>query len=165
MLEGWRSSLESGQPGEAQARLRRFDGEYRWFLFRASPMRDESGSIVKWLASNTDIEDRKRAQEALAASERDLRSIINTIPTMAWTARPDGSCDFLNQRWLDYAGMTAEQALGWGWAAAIHPDDRQRLVEHWQSCLASGNAGGHGSAHAPFDGAYRWFLFRANPVA
>src|SRR6516165_10074391 len=79
---------------------------------------------------------RKRAQEALAASERDL--IINTIPTAAWTTRPDGYCDFLNQVWLDYAGMTAEQAQGWGWAEAIHPDDRKNLVEDWQSCLASG---------------------------
>src|SRR4029079_14127533 len=63
------------------------------------------------------------------------RSIINTIPTAAWSARPDGSCDFLNQRWLDYAGMTAKQAAGWGWAEAIHPDDRQGLVEYWQSCM------------------------------
>jgi PAS domain S-box-containing protein len=107
---------------------------------------------------------RKRAQDALAASEHDLRSIIDTIPTAAWTARPDGSCDFLNQRWLDYAGMTAEQALGWGWAAAIHPDDRQRLVAYWQSCLASGQPVEIEGRLCRYDGAYRWFLFRANPV-
>ena len=88
-------------------------------------MRDASGAIIQWLGSNTDIEDSKRAQEALAARERDLRSIIDAIPTTAWTTRPDGYCDFINQRWLDYAGMTAEQALGWGWAAVIHPADRQ----------------------------------------
>ena len=160
----WQSILSSGEPGEAEARLRRFDGEYRWFLFRTSPMCDESGAIIKWLGINTDIEDRKRAQEALAARERDLRSIIDTIPTMAWTARPDGSCDFLNQRWLDYAGMTAEQALGWGWAEAMHPGDRERLVEYWQSCLASGVRVETEARMRRFDGAYRWFLFRANPV-
>jgi PAS domain S-box-containing protein len=163
LLECWRCSLESGQPGEAQARLRRCDGAYRWFLFRTSPLRDASGAIIRWLGSSTDIEDGKRTREALAASERDLRSIINTIPTTAWTARPDGYCDFINQRWLDYAGMAPEQALGWGWAAVIHPADRQRIVEHWQACLASGT---HVDAEARmrrYDGAYRWFLFRANP--
>jgi PAS domain S-box-containing protein len=164
LLEQWRSFLESGQPGEVQARLRRFDGAYRWFLFRANPMRDESGSIVRWLGINTDIEERKRAEEARAASESDLRSIINTIPTAAWATRPDGYCDFLNQRWLDYAGMTAEQALGWGWAAAIHPGDRKGVIEYWQSCLASGTPVDTEARMRRYDGAYRWFLFRASPV-
>ena len=105
---------------------------------------------------------RKRAQEALAASERDL--IINTIPTAAWTTRPDGYCDFLNQVWLDYAGMTAEQAQGWGWAEAIHPDDRTKLVEEWQSCLASGTPVDTEARIRRFDGSYRWFLIRGNPL-
>ena len=105
---------------------------------------------------------RKRAQEALAASERDL--IINTIPTAAWTTRPDGYCDFLNQVWLDYAGMTAEQAQGWGWAEAIHPDDRKKLVEDWQSCLASGAPVDTEARIRRFDGSYRWFLIRGNPL-
>ena len=164
LVASWQSIMASGRPGESEARLRRCDGEYRWFLFRVNPMRDESGLIVKWLGINTDIEDRKRARETLAASERDLRSIINTIPTAAWSACPDGSCDFLNQRWLDYAGMTAEQAQGWGWAAAIHPDDRTVMVEYWQSCLASGTPVDTEGRLRRFDGAYRWFLFRANPL-
>src|SRR5262249_32851831 len=79
-----------------------------------------------------------RTEEALRSSERNLTAIINTIPTAAWTTRPDGYCDFINQVWLDHTGMTAEQAQGWGWAEAIHPDDRKKLVEEWQSCLASG---------------------------
>ena len=85
--------------------------------------------------------DRKKAAEALQLNERNLSLIINTIPTTAWTTRPDGYCDFLNQRWLDYAGMTAEQAAGWGWAEAIHPDDRKGLVEYWQSCSGFWRAG------------------------
>src|SRR5262249_52353371 len=79
-----------------------------------------------------------RAEEALRSSERNLTAIINTIPTAAWTTRPDGYYDFINQVWLDYAGMTTEQAQGLGWAEAIHPDDRKRLIEGWQSCLALG---------------------------
>ena len=164
LLECCRASLESGQPKESEARLRRADGAYRWFMFRTSPMRDASGSIIRWLASSTDIEDRKRAQEALTASERDLRSIIDTIPTTTWTARPDGSCDFLNQRWLDYAGLTAEQALDWGWAAVIHPADRDVIFAQWQAHLAAGTPVETEARMRRYDGVYRWFLFRANPL-
>jgi PAS domain S-box-containing protein len=105
-----------------------------------------------------------RAFEEVERLRRDLRSIINTIPTTAWTARADGYCDFINQVWLDYSGITAEQAQGWGWAEAIHPDDRKRLVEQWQSCLASGTPVDTEARIRRFDGSYRWFLIRANPL-
>jgi steroid delta-isomerase-like uncharacterized protein len=108
--------------------------------------------------------DQQKAAEALQVNERNLSLIINTIPTTAWTTRPDGYCDYLNQRWLDYAGMTAEQATGWGWAEAIHPDDRAELVEYWQACLASGVPVEAEARMRRFDSAYRWFLFRANPL-
>lgn len=97
-------------------------------------------------------------------TDRDLRAIIDTIPTTAWTARPDGSCDFLNRRWLEYAGMTAEQALGWGWVATIHPADRERVLEYWKSCLASGGAAETEARMRRYDGDYRWFLIRASPL-
>jgi PAS domain S-box-containing protein len=103
-------------------------------------------------------------EEALRSSERNLTAIINTIPTAAWTTRPDGYCDFLNQVWLDYAGMTAEQAQGWGWAEAIHPDDRTKLVEEWQLCLASGTRVDTEARIRRFDGSYHWFLIRGNPL-
>jgi len=104
------------------------------------------------------------AEEALQKSERNLASIINTIPTAAWTTRPDGYCDFLNQVWLDYVGMIAEHAKGWGWAEAIHPDDRNKLVEYWQSCLSSGSPVDTEARIRRFDSSYRWFLIRANPL-
>jgi len=164
LMKRWQELLVSGEPGEIEARLRRHDGVYRWFLIRVEPFRDESGQIYRWYGTSTDIEDRKRAEEALKASERDLRSIINTIPTLAWSARPDGSADFLNRRWLDYTGLAAEEAQGWGWGAAIHPDDVKELVEDWQSALASGQPAEAEARMRRCDGAYRWFLFRANPL-
>src|SRR5215469_15787824 len=106
----------------------------------------------------------KQAEDAQRATERNLAAIINTIPTTAWTTRPDGYCDFLNQVWLDYAGMSAEQAQGWGWAEAIHPDDREQLVEVWQSSLASGIPVDTEARIRRFDSSYRWFLIRANPL-
>ena len=110
------------------------------------------------------VNDRNHAAAALQLNERNLSLIINTIPTAAWTTRADGYCDFLNQRWLDYAGMTAEQAAGWGWAEAIHPDDREGVVQYWQSSLAYGLPVETEARMRRFDGSYRWFLFRANAV-
>lgn len=104
------------------------------------------------------------AEEALQSREHNLAIIINTIPTAAWTTRPDGYCDFLNQVWLNYAGMSAEQAQGWAWAQAIHADDRKRLVEEWRSCLDSGTPVDTEARIRRFDGSYRWFLIRANPL-
>jgi PAS domain S-box-containing protein len=164
LMEQWRSSLVSGTPVEAEARMRRFDGAFRWLLFRANALRDEPGKIVKWYVTTLDIEDRKRAEEALRASERNLRSIIDTIPTAAWSTHPDGHCDFINQRWLDYAGLSADQGLGWGWRTVIHPDDERELLEYWHSCLASGRSVDTETRMRRFDGVYRWFLFRANPL-
>lgn len=112
----------------------------------------------------TGNEDRKQTEEAPPASEHDLGLIINTIPMLAWSARPDGSYDFLNQRWLEFTGLAFEEALGWGWRAAVHPDDVKSLVDCWQAALASGQRIDMEARIRRFDGEYRWFLFRANPL-
>jgi PAS domain S-box-containing protein len=111
--------------------------------------------------------ERKRLADDLAsarASDGTLREIINTLPATAWSTLPDGSCDFLSERWLGYAGMSAEQAQGWGWTAAIHPDDLPGLNEHWKGCLLSGAPVDAEARMRRSDGVYRWFLFRANPL-
>lgn len=105
----------------------------------------------------------QRQNELLRRSERDLREVIETIPSMAWSAGPDGSADFFNKRWLAYAGLTADQAQGWGWTIAVHPDDLRTLVEYWQTIMSSGRSGEIEARLRRFDGVYRWFLFRATP--
>jgi PAS domain S-box-containing protein len=103
----------------------------------------------------------QRQNELLQRSERELREVIETIPSMAWSAAPDGSADFFNERWLAYAGLTADQAQGWGWTVAVHPDDLKVLVDYWQTIMASGQSGEIEARLQRFDGVYRWFLFRA----
>jgi PAS domain S-box-containing protein len=105
----------------------------------------------------------QRQNELLQRSERELREVIETIPSMAWSAAPDGSADFFNERWLAYAGLTADQAQGWGWTVAVHPDDLKILVDYWQTIMASGQSGEIEARVRRFDGVYRWFLFRATP--
>jgi PAS domain S-box-containing protein len=89
MLVKWSAIRESGVRGELEARLRRFDGEYRWFLFQAEPLHDEEGNIVKWYGSSTDIEDRKRAEGALRESEQRFRDYAETGSDWLWETTPD----------------------------------------------------------------------------
>jgi PAS domain S-box-containing protein len=89
MLVKWSAIRESGMRGGLEARLRRFDGEYRWFLLQAEPLRDESGNIVKWYGSATDIEDRKRAEVALRESEQRFRDYAETASDWLWETGPD----------------------------------------------------------------------------
>jgi len=105
----------------------------------------------------------QRQNELLQRSERELREVIETIPSMAWSAAPDGSADFFNQRWLEYAGLTANQAQAWGWTVAVHPDDLNALVDYWRKIMVSGQSGEIEARLRRFDGVYRWFLFRATP--
>ncbi|MGX9146371.1 PAS domain S-box protein [Mesorhizobium sp. 128a] len=160
----WRESLAKEEPFEAEYRARMADGTYRWHLGRRVPIRDETGKVIRWYGVSSDIEDRKRAEQALAASERNLRLTVDTIPTLAWAARLDGTAEFLNKHYLDYIGLTAEGAQDWGWAAAVHPDDMTGLAETWQTIMASGKPGETEARLRRHDGEYRWFLFRANPL-
>jgi PAS domain S-box-containing protein len=93
-----------------------------------------------------------------------LQMMIDHMPTLAWVCRPDGSAAFLNQRWLDYTGLALEQALGWGWHVAMHPDDLDTLMDTWRARLASGEPGEETIRLRRSDGAYRWFLCRAVPM-
>src|SRR6267378_2927986 len=95
---------------------------------------------------------------------QDIRLVVDTIPTLAWSAGPDGSADFFNQRWLDYTGLSAEQALGSGWQVAIHPDDLPRILETFLEALNSVKPYEVEGRFRRFDGEFRWFLFRGSPL-
>src|SRR6202795_257979 len=95
---------------------------------------------------------------------QDIRLVVDTIPTLAWSARPDGSADFFNQRWLDYIGLSAEQALGSGWQVAIHPDDLPRILETFREALNSVKPYEVEGRFRRFDGEFRRFLFRGSPL-
>ena len=90
--------------------------------------------------------------------------VIDTIPTMAWSALPDGCVDFLSQRWLDYTGLSTEQALNWGWKTAIHPDDLPGMLEIFERAVKSGQPFEADGRFRRSDGEFRWFLFRASPL-
>jgi PAS domain S-box-containing protein len=105
----------------------------------------------------------QRQNERLQRSEKELHEVIETIPVMAWSAAADGTAEFFNRRWLDYAGLSADQVQGWGWISAVHPEDFNRLTDYWRGVLASGQSGEIEARLRRSDGVYRWFLFRATP--
>jgi PAS domain S-box-containing protein len=160
----WSRSVASAAPYDVDHRLRGADGAYRWFHARGLPLHDAGGLVVRWYVLLTDIDDRRRAEEALQAGERELNWIVNTMPALAWSARPDGSAEFFNHRYLTYVGLPLEQLQGSGWTAAIHPDDLATLVGAWQSMTATGKGGQVEGRLRRFDGEYRWFLLRTNPM-
>ena len=297
IFDRWMEIMASEKPGEVEARFKRYDGEYRWHLFRTAPVSDGQGRILNWYGTNTDIEDLKRAEgelrrskiyllnaqklshtgsvglrlsdgqifwseetariygydpalqptmemvlqrvhpedvevlsqvfgramhggasfdfehrllmpdgsvkylrnvahsviddmgneevlgvvtditeqrqanaaleEALARikkSEDQLQTTIDTIPTLVWSSPEDGVGNFFSKRWLDYTGLSHEEAQGTGWVVAIHPDDLGTLTGTWTKIRASGKEGGLEARLRRFDGVYRWFLFRAAPL-
>jgi PAS domain S-box-containing protein len=164
----WQRIIDTKVPEDAYARIRRFDGAYRCFLFRTYPRFDYSGKLIKWYGAATDIEDSKRTEEKLRNKEietaNQLRQVINTMPGLGWTARPDGQADFLNQQWFEYSGLSPKEALGWGFLVTIHPDDYPQMMADWQRSLGTGEFFETEGRVRRHDGDYRRFLFRGNPV-
>ena len=100
----------------------------------------------------------------LQSSEDRLRRVIDTIPAHVWSTRPDGSVDFINQRWLESTGLSVQDALGWDWASVVHPEDLARFVAEWRAALAAGEPMESEARLRRADGDYRWWLIRNVPL-
>jgi formate hydrogenlyase transcriptional activator len=164
VLDTFRALQVSGEPREIEHRLRRHDGEYRWFLFRIEPLRDELGNIVRWYATNTDIENLKRTEEKLRQDEREIRQITDAIPQTIVIQRPDGTPMYANQAVLDYSGFTMEDVVASDFRARLfHPEDLERLREERPAALSRGLPFEIEQRARRKDGQYRWFLVQYHP--
>ena len=163
-MEKWRELLASGESGEIEARLRRHDGRFRWFLIRVEPLRDETGKIVRWYGTGTDIEDRKQAEDKLRQDERELRRITDAIAQTIVVQDPNGIPIYANQAVIDYTGLNIEDVLTSDFRARIfHPDDLERLREQRKVALSRGLPFEIEQRARRKDGQYHWFLIRYNP--
>ena len=160
----WLKNLESGKPHDAVCRIRGADGGYRWFDVRGEPLRARDGTILSWYGVLIDIDDRRRAEEALRESEYKLRQVIETVPSFLWSTAPDGEPTQINQRTLDYSGMRFEDFLHLGWKEFLHPDDFPETAKAFFHALQTGTS--YQAVHRlrRADGEYRWYHARGEPL-
>ena len=179
LMEKWRELLISGEPGEIEARLRRFDGVYRWFLISVEPLHDEAGRIVRWYGTSTDIDDRKqvedrllqenialkRAEEKIREQETEWRQMLEFTPQLVRVFGPDHERIYANRIGLDYLGVSLEE-----WRQVrdmcrfVHPDDGDRMRAFFDRARSIGAARELEVRLRKAEGSYRWFLVRYNPV-
>ena len=106
----------------------------------------------------------RSAQEAARRSEKELRDVVNAVPAFVWSTLPDGAVDFVNERWLEFTGLSPQDALGWNWEAAVHPDDRSKAVAGWRAALKNERSTEGEIRVRRADGEFRWWLFRNVPL-
>src|ERR1700752_244199 len=163
VVSAWRQSIESGQPFTDEHRQRRSDGVYRWFHVQGLPVRDSDGRIVHWYVLQTDIDERKRAEEALRESERELRQLVDSVPGMIAVGDSTGELAYANKRFLDFLGMTVEE-LSASVLQPIHPDDREMMRHEWLRFQAVGQSMDVVQRLMRFDGVYRWVHVHVDPL-
>ncbi|WP_201376867.1 PAS domain S-box protein [Ktedonobacter robiniae] len=166
VLERWQCAVQTGRPYEAEQRLRHgTTGEYRWFLVRGAPHRDDQGTILKWFGTATDIDEQKQAEQRIKASEQNWRVLAETLPQLVWTTQPDGRVDYCNQRYCDLTQADFEQIRDYGWRQFLHPEDAEHTLALRQQSLATGELfENECRIRDGRTGEYRWFLARALPV-
>ncbi len=159
------------RPFELEHRVIRVDGTPGWTFSRAIPLLDARGELTGWIGAASDVTERRRAEEALYASQERLResearfrAVANIVPDLLWSSEPDGAMVWYNERWLEYTGQSLAEAVGWGWTEAIHPEDREAAARHYHQALESGRPLQQEQRIRRADGAYRSFLMRAEPL-
>jgi PAS domain S-box-containing protein len=156
----WLRCNALGQPIDLNHRVRRFDGEYRWVHVRGEPLLDEKGRIHRWYYVFSDIDDQKRAEEALRESEHHLELLVETIPAHVARITPEGALDYVNRRVIEYLGLELEQIDG----DVVHPDDRDACLAKWHHALKTSEPWEDTYRLRRADGEYRWFSQRSAPL-
>jgi PAS domain S-box-containing protein len=164
----FREAIATERVFEMEFPLRGADGRLRMFLTRAVPVRDGEGRIIHWFGTNTDVEEMRRAREALAASEARFRELADAMPQAVWVATPAGVNEYWNAKAPSIFGLPMEELIGGGWTSIVHPEDRERVAAGWAEAVRLGGFYEcEYRARAPGDGAaasWRWTLARGEPV-
>jgi PAS domain S-box-containing protein len=161
VLERWTAAISAAQPFEMVFPIRGADGVFRPFLTRINPAFDEHGTVIKWFGVNTDISPQIEAEEGRIRSENRFRVLADSMPQMVWSSRPDGHHDYFNARWYEFLRVPIGSTDGETWIAAVHPDDRVRVLSGWTQALETGDPYYTEYRLRHHSGEYRWVLVRA----
>ncbi|ULB10285.1 EAL domain-containing protein [Cereibacter azotoformans] len=131
----WAQAVRDGGSFDAEHRLRMPDGQYRWFRARVVARRDEEGRIDRWFGILEDVHERHLSLDHLRESEARFRAFADDAPVMIWVTDVEGHNVFVSRSWLKVTGQSPEEAVNEGWAAVIHPEDRDAVVAIWESAL------------------------------
>lgn len=162
--DAWKAALQTGEPLAIEFRFRHVSGTYRWVLCRGEPFRDNAGNVTRWMGTNTDIHDQKKAQARLAESEQRFRTLATATSQVVWTCDAQGEVMLDSASWRAFTGQTDEALCNRGWVNALHPDDRERTLKAWTEAVQE---------HRPYEleyrvrhisGEYRWTINRAVPI-
>src|SRR5216684_3817078 len=165
VMDKWSVDMAAGESSEDEMRLRRADGEYRWFLVRTVPLRDEQGNIVKWYGTSTDIEDRKRAEDALRESEENFRQLAENIGEVFWMTTPAmDEVLYVSPAYESVWGRSLESVRQrpQSFMDAIHSEDRERVVGILEGQRQKGFEVEYRIVRP--DGSVRWIRDRGFPV-
>lgn len=140
------------------------DGTERILTYSVAPVRGSDGEVLLIIYVIQDLTERKRVEYALRESEGHFRQLADALPQLVWTARPDGSVDYYNQRYLEYDGIAPQDGENWAWEPVLHPDDLQATVDAWQHAVRSGEIYQAEHRVRRADGTFHWHLSRGWPV-
>ena len=160
----WNRALASGARAEFQQRVRRHDGEYRRQLVIVEPLRESSGEITSWLSALVDIEDLKRVEDALVASEQRYRLLSEAMPALVAIIDLRGDRDYRNQAFYEYTGLTEAEAIDWLDRGLIFEEDLAAAAGEWRATTAKGEIATAELRVRRHDGVFRWHLVRAVPL-
>lgn len=161
----WVNSMQNNYKYELEVPYLRADGEYRWLYTRAAPVRDDSGAIDYWIGIALDVHDRKQAELTVSRREAEFRLLAESLPQIVWVTDAQGKVSYVNERWIEFSGLTLEETATQGIVDRVfHPDDQERITGEWAIALQ------HRSIYRVEarmrnhqTGEFHWFLIRCEP--
>ncbi|WP_293894324.1 PAS domain S-box protein [Flavobacterium sp.] len=135
-----------------------------YWTFSYSPVMDELGKPAGVFVACTETTDKVLNHNKLKESKMQFQSIANLVPDVLWDSEADGSTNWYNQRWLEYTGQRLDEAIGWGWIDAIHPEDREGSAKRYSEAVEAGRSLRQEHRIRRHDGEYRWFAISATPL-
>jgi PAS domain S-box-containing protein len=160
----WTDALRLCTSFESEHRLRRHDGVYEWFLTRALPVFNDTGTLIRWLGTSTGVDEQMRISQALRDERSQLKQLTDGVPFLMWACLPTGECDYLSRQWVEFTGVPEVEQLPYGWLEVLHPDDRAGTAEAWQAATERKNEYDVEFRIRRHDGVHRWFAVRGIPL-